>query len=85
VIDLESIYRTALRECAPDHIVRRVLRPGLPGNVVAIGKSAGLLMDGVFAEVDVERALCCVPRGYPTVIPSRGVRGGYPGGGPHPE
>lgn len=85
MIDLESIYRTTLRECAPDHIVRRVLRPGLPRNVVAIGKCAGPLLDGVFAEIDVERAFCALPRRYPRPGSSRFTGLGMTAVGGHPD
>src|ERR1700730_17924179 len=36
-----------LEACAPERLVRRVWRPEVPRNVVAIGKCAGALLDGI--------------------------------------
>src|ERR1700724_2004567 len=46
-VDLGRIYLAALAECAPERLVRRVWRPEMPRNVVAIGKCAGALLDGI--------------------------------------
>jgi glycerate 2-kinase len=75
-MDLEQIYLQTLAACAPDRLVARVLEPGLPRDVVAIGKCAGALLDGLR---DVGDAFVAVPRGYPE--PSRRAeihRGGHP-------
>ena len=61
VVDLESIYRRTLAECAPDVIVRTNSDASMPRNVVAIGKCAGRMLAGV----EYDRAFCVVPRGYP--------------------
>ncbi len=65
MIDLESIYRRTLRECAPESLVRRVLEPSMPRTVAAIGKCAGPLLDGVAAALPIERAIALVPHAYP--------------------
>jgi glycerate 2-kinase len=80
VVDLESIYVTTLRECAPDRLVSRCLRPGMPRNVAAIGKCAGKLIDGV----PFDRAFCAIPRGYPRPDASQASRLGVAWGG-HPD
>src|SRR5690242_9358192 len=75
-IDLEDIYRRTLTACAPDRLVARALEPNLPRDVVAIGKCAGALLDGLR---DVGDAFVAVPRGYPE--PKRRAqihRGGHP-------
>jgi glycerate 2-kinase len=60
-VDLERIYLAALAECAPERLVRRVWRPEMPRNVVAIGKCAGALLDGI---PDFDDAFVVVPDGY---------------------
>jgi glycerate-2-kinase len=37
----------------------------MPRNVVAIGKAAGALLNGVFGIIDVESAFAAIPYGYP--------------------
>ncbi|HEV8660626.1 MAG TPA: DUF4147 domain-containing protein [Thermoanaerobaculia bacterium] len=66
MIDLESIYRQTLEKCAPEVLVRPFVGAAMPKNVVAIGKCAGALLDGVAAVHDIERAFCAIPRGYPS-------------------
>jgi glycerate 2-kinase len=61
---LTSIYLGALDRCAPERLVREFIAPGLPRNVVAIGKCAGALLDGVAAAMPIERAFVAVPAGY---------------------
>jgi len=79
VIDLKSIYFGALEACAPELLVGRVWRPDMPRNVVAIGKCAGALLDGI---PDYDDALIAIPEGYRK--PRRGRRGStYVGGHPH--
>jgi glycerate 2-kinase len=68
VIELETIYRRTLQECAPDVIVRTVpqtlLSVALP-TVISIGKCAGPLLDGVAGQIEIDRAFVVVPHGYP--------------------
>jgi len=65
VVDLESIYRRTLEACRPEVLVRRCVRSEMPRTVVAIGKCAGPLLDGVAAQLDVERAFVAIPHSYP--------------------
>ena len=78
--DLERIYRETLGTCRPETLVRRVATPELPANVVAIGKCAAGLMEGLANVVDVARAIVVVPRGYPhTSHPKwHSLTGGHP-------
>jgi glycerate 2-kinase len=76
VLDLETIYLRTLEACAPERLVVRVLEPGIPRDVVAIGKCAGALLDGLR---DVDEAFVAVPEGYRD--PKRRAqihRGGHP-------
>src|SRR5438067_6270870 len=59
--DLHSIYLRTLEACAPERLVARVLEPGMPRDVVAIGKCAGALLDGL---QDVGDAFVAIPEGY---------------------
>jgi glycerate-2-kinase len=52
----------------------------MPRNVVAIGKCAGLLLDGVASVHDVESAFVVVPEGYPR---PHGGQAAFIGGHPH--
>src|SRR5438445_2069467 len=61
VIDLKSIYFRALEACAPELLVRRVWRPDMPRDVVAIGKCAGALLDGIS---DFDHIFVALPEGY---------------------
>ena len=75
-IDLQSIYLRTLEACAPERLVARVLEPGMPRDVVAIGKCAGALLDGL---QDAGDAFVAIPEGYPE--PRRRAeihRGGHP-------
>ena len=75
-IDLETIYLRTLEACAPERLVARVLEPDMPRDVVAIGKCAGALLDGLR---DVGDAFVAVPKGYRE--PKRRAevhRGGHP-------
>ena len=63
--DLESIYRRALDACRPEVLVRRSVTRDAPRTVVAIGKCAGPLLDGVAGEIEIERAFAVMPHGYP--------------------
>src|SRR5205814_4447000 len=57
---LTEIYLETLRRCAPQFLVAKVWRDDFPRNVVAIGKCAGALRDGV----DCDAAFVVIPRGY---------------------
>jgi hydroxypyruvate reductase len=73
--DLERIYFAALEACAPERLIARVWRPDMPRNVVAIGKCAGALLDGI---PEFDDACVVVPHGYRK--PRRGTvhEGGHP-------
>jgi glycerate 2-kinase len=64
VFDLKAIYLTALERCAPELLVQRHIDESMPRNVVAIGKCAGSLLDGVAAVLTIEHAFVAVPHGY---------------------
>ena len=59
---LRQIYLETLRRCAPALLVRRALRDDMPRDVVAIGKSAGALLDGIAGHV--RDAFVAIPEGY---------------------
>jgi len=61
MVDLEQIYLRTLETCAPQRLIARALEPDLPRDVVAIGKCAGALLDGL---TDVGDAFVAIPRGY---------------------
>jgi glycerate 2-kinase len=72
---LKSIYLRALDACAPERLIRPT--PGMPRAVVAIGKCAGALRDGLDDDVD---AFVAIPAGYRR--PGKRtevVEGGHPG------
>ncbi|HSY48560.1 MAG TPA: DUF4147 domain-containing protein [Thermoanaerobaculia bacterium] len=58
---LEAIYLRALDACAPERLVRDVLTLDMPRTIVAIGKCAGALRDGLDDDVD---AFVAIPAGY---------------------
>lgn len=62
--DLKAIYLTALERCAPEVLVRGHVNADLPRNVVAIGKCAGALLDGVASVLNIEHAFVAIPAGY---------------------
>src|SRR5687768_7317488 len=64
-VDLKAIYLTTLERCAPDVLVREHVNADMPRNVVAIGKCAGALLDGVASVHAIESAFVAVPEGYP--------------------
>jgi glycerate 2-kinase len=74
---LHQIYLDALARCAPERLVREVLRDDMPRDVVAIGKSAGALLDGVAHHV--RDAFVAIPANYrrPTMN-ARVAIGGHP-------
>lgn len=76
VPDLKTIYFRALQACAPERLITRVLEPDMPRSVVAIGKCAGALLDGL---PEFDHAFVAIPAGYRQ--PRRPVdvfKGGHP-------
>ena len=75
---LRNLYLQALDACAPERLVRNVLRDDMPRDVVAIGKCAGALLDGVAEHV--RDAFVAIPAGYrlPTTKADIAI-GGHPG------
>jgi hydroxypyruvate reductase len=63
-MDLLDLYLRTLAACAPDVLVRNVVPRDAPRNVVAIGKCAARLLDGVAQEIEIDRAFVAVPEGY---------------------
>ncbi len=63
-MNLKSIYLAALEGCAPGTLVREHVTRDMPRNVVAIGKCAGALLDGVAGVHEIESALVAIPEGY---------------------
>lgn len=63
-VDLKAIYLTTLERCAPEVLVREHVDAGMPRNVVAIGKCAGSLLDGVASVLEIESAFVAIPDGY---------------------
>src|SRR5947209_280191 len=57
---LEEIYRETLDRCAPERLIANVWRGDFPRAVVAIGKCAGALRDGI----DCDEAFVAIPHGY---------------------
>jgi hydroxypyruvate reductase len=73
---LRDIYLRTLAACDPALLVRKVLRPDMPRDVVAIGKCAGALLDGVGEHA--RDAFVAIPDGYrlPSVAaPASGAGG----------
>jgi glycerate 2-kinase len=64
-VKLVQVYLETLARCAPELLVRAHITPAMPRNVVAIGKCAGALLDGVAAVHEIEAAFVAVPEGYP--------------------
>lgn len=79
MIDLRSLYLETLQRCAPDRLVQAHIDRAMPRNVVAIGKCAGALLDGVAAVHEVEHAFAAIPAGYPLPKTQADVHvGGHP-------
>jgi glycerate 2-kinase len=73
---LKTIYLRALDACAPERLVRAALAREMPRNVVAIGKCAGALRDGLD---DVDDAFVAVPHGYRLPVKRSQIAiGGHP-------
>jgi hydroxypyruvate reductase len=80
VIDLLGLYHATLERCAPDQLVARVAEPGMPRDVVAIGKCAGPLLDGFAGVIGVRDTLAAIPEGYGRpAVDAEVVFGGHPG------
>jgi glycerate 2-kinase len=78
-MDLKEIYLTSLRLCDPEVLVQNVIEPSMPRNVVAIGKCAGALLDGIRRVHDVEDAFVAIPEGYQLPTSAAEVHiGGHP-------
>ncbi len=91
MIDLETLYRRTLENCRPEVAVRQALAgdgppgmaaPHLPRTVVAIGKCAGGLLDGVPSFDD---AFVVIPHGYPPPRDTGRVPHVFRGGHPIPD
>lgn len=75
-MDLKAIYLTTLERCAPERLVRERVTRTMPRDVVAIGKCAGAMLDGVD---DVRSAFVAVPEGYPLPRTKADIHiGGHP-------
>jgi len=71
---LRTIYLRALDACAPERLIR--VTPDMPRAVVAIGKCAGALRDGLDDDVD---AFVAIPAGYRRPKKNaKVVEGGHP-------
>jgi len=78
-VDLRQVYLDALAQCAPESLVRAHVKSDMPHHVVAIGKCAGALLDGVAAVHPVDSAFVAVPEGYRLpVTPAQIHAGGHP-------
>jgi glycerate 2-kinase len=78
-VNLVKVYLETLARCAPDVLVQRHVHPSMPRNVVAIGKCAGALLDGVAAVHAIDAAFVAIPEGYPLPRTNAEVHiGGHP-------
>jgi glycerate-2-kinase len=78
-VDLRHVYLAALTQSAPELLVRAHVTRDMPHDIVAIGKSAGALLDGVAAVHRVDSAFVAIPAGYrlPSVRAETHI-GGHP-------
>ncbi|HEU4887984.1 MAG TPA: DUF4147 domain-containing protein [Thermoanaerobaculia bacterium] len=79
-MNLTYVYLETLTRCAPDVLVRKHVNSTMPRNVVAIGKCAGALLDGVAAVHEIDAAFVALPEYYP---PPRTNAEIHIGGHPH--
>ena len=80
-MDWKAIYLTALEHCAPERLVGEHVTRDMPRNVVAIGKCAGGMLEGVASVHPIESAFVAIPEGY---VQSGGVASAlHIGGHPH--
>lgn len=63
-MDLKALYLETLERCSPEILIQPYVYPSLPHNVVALGKCAGSMLDGVAARHQVDRAFVAMPAGY---------------------
>jgi glycerate 2-kinase len=79
VLSLRAVYDNTLARCAPEVLVRAVLPADAPRAVVAIGKCAGALLDGVAGAMEIARAFVALPEGYraPAALAELAI-GGHP-------
>lgn len=78
-MDWKAIYLTALAQCAPERLVREHVTRDMPRSVVAIGKCAAAMLDGVARVIPIEHAFAAIPDGYPTPRTRAEVHlGGHP-------
>lgn len=78
-VPLLDIYLGALASCSPERLARAAATPGLPRAVVAIGKCAGTLFDGVADHATA--GFVAVPHGHPHPTAGANVaifEGGHP-------
>ena len=79
MIDLREVYLETLRRCEPARLMAGLDLRAAPRSVLAIGKSAGALLEGVAGHFKPERALALIPRGYPWPgTPCEVMFGGHP-------
>lgn len=79
-VHLVRAYLETLARSAPDVLVRQHVTADMPRNVVAIGKCAGALLDGVASVHDIDAAFVAIPEGYP--LPRTNAQT-HAGGHPH--
>jgi glycerate 2-kinase len=79
-VNLTRVYLETLARCEPEVLVRRHVNATMPRNVVAIGKCAGALLDGVASVHEIDAAFAVVPEYYP---PPRTKAEVHVGGHPH--
>lgn len=78
-VNLTRVYLETLARCAPDVLVQQHVDATMPRNVVAIGKCAGALLDGVAAVHAIDAAFVAVPEGYPLPSTTAEIHvGGHP-------
>lgn len=80
MLNLKRVYLETLARCEPHVLVRKHVNPTMPRNVVAIGKCAGALLDGVASVHQIDAAFAAVPEYYP---PPRTKAEVHVGGHPH--
>jgi glycerate-2-kinase len=78
-VDWKAIYLTALAHCAPERLVREHVTRDMPRNVVAIGKCAAAMLDGVASRIKIDHAFAAIPEAYPLPRTNAEVHvGGHP-------
>jgi glycerate 2-kinase len=78
-VDLREVYLATLADCAPELLVRAHVDASMPRDVVAIGKCAGAMLDGVAQVLDVGDAFVAIPDGYRPPATRAAVHvGGHP-------